>query len=162
VTSETDSLTIWEGSREIEIKGTARRDESPRAGGGPSDLQPTGTFAFRNVYPRRTDSADALDSVERVLWWLFGSSAGASTRTRLMLAIREKPRNALQLAEALDVDYTTVRHHLRVLAKNGLVTTVGERYGQVYFPSSSMESHWSVFERIAQNVTNEGERNASK
>ena len=86
----------------------------------------------------------------RVLWWLFASSAGAVTRTRVLLAIREEPRNARRLKEALDLDYTTVRHHLRVLLKNNLVVTAGERYGQVYFLSSMMESRWDDFERILE------------
>ena len=103
-----------------------------------------------------------MDSVERILWWLFGSSAGASTRIRLVKVIREQPRNALQLAEALGLDYTTVRHHLRVLEKNGLVATAGDRYGQVYFLSSSMESHWDVFERIVGQGSRGGDARASK
>ena len=103
-----------------------------------------------------------MDSLERILWWLCGSSIGAATRVRILLAIRERPRNALQLAEALSLDYTTVRHHLRVLGKNGLVTPAGERYGQVYFVSSSMESHWDAFERIVDKVKARGVRNGSK
>jgi DNA-binding transcriptional ArsR family regulator len=99
-----------------------------------------------------------VDSVERVLWWLFGSSMGAPTRARVLLAIREQPRNAQQLSGALGLDYTTVRHHLRILSKNGLVTTAGERYGQVYFVSTAMESHWSIFERIVDNVRGKGGR----
>jgi DNA-binding transcriptional ArsR family regulator len=83
-----------------------------------------------------------VESFERVLWWLFGGSAGAATRARVLLAIREQPRNAQQLAQTLGVDYTTVRHHLRVLLKNGLVVTAGETYGRMYFLSPSMESHW--------------------
>jgi len=83
-----------------------------------------------------------VESFERVLWWLFGGSAGAATRARVLMAIRERPRNAQQLAQGLGVDYTTVRHHLRVLLKNGLVVTAGEAYGRMYFLSPSMESHW--------------------
>jgi DNA-binding transcriptional ArsR family regulator len=105
---------------------------------------------------------DTVDSVERVLWWLFGSSIGAATRARILLAIREQPRNTQQLAEALGLDYTTVRHHLRVLGRNGLVATAGDRYGQVYFLSASMESHWDAFERITENVRGTGDRLAGK
>ncbi len=101
-----------------------------------------------------------MDSIERILHWLFESSAGALTRIRIVRAIREKPRNALQLAEALGLDYTTVRHHLRVLEKNGLLSTAGERYGQVYFLSTSMESHWGVFERITKSDEDGGDENA--
>ena len=68
----------------------------------------------------------------------------------MIRAIKEQPRNALQLAEALHLDYTTIRHHLKILEKNGLVSTAGGRYGQVYFLSNSMESHWAELERIAK------------
>lgn len=104
----------------------------------------------------------AVDSLERVLWWLFRSSIGAATRARVLLAIRDEPRNAQQLAGALVLDYKTVRHHLRVLGKNGLVTTAGERYGQVYFLSPSMESHWTVFESIVKDMKTRGDRRAAK
>jgi len=127
--------------------------------GGPSDLRP---LCFRKILLATVDAAPNVDSVERVLWWLFGSSAGAATRIRIILAIRQQPRNALQLAEALGLDYTTVRHHLGVLVKNGLVSTAGDRYGQVYFLSSSMESHWSVFEKIAANVKDGGGSDAAE
>lgn len=91
----------------------------------------------------------------RVLWWLFASSAGAVTRTRVLLAIREEPRNARRLKEALDLDYTTVRHHLRVLTKNGFLLTGGPKYGQLFFLSPSFESHWAAFEKIAAKVAPE-------
>src|SRR5213083_1250415 len=104
----------------------------------------------------------AVDSLERVLWWLFRSSIGAATRARVLVAIRDEPRNAQQLAEGLALDYKTVRHHLRVLGKNGLVTTAGERYGQVYFLSPSIESRWAVFENIVRNMQTRGDRRGTK
>lgn len=89
-----------------------------------------------------------MESFERVLWWLFGGSTGAATRARVLLAIRAQPRNAQQLTRALGVDYTTVRHHLRVLLRNGLVVTAGEGYGKMYFVSNSMEAHWEILVAI--------------
>jgi len=103
-----------------------------------------------------------VDSFERVLWWLFRSSIGAATRARVLVAIRDEPRNAQQLVEGLALDYKTVRHHLRVLGKNGLVTTAGERYGQVYFLSPSIESRWAVFENIVRNMQTRGDRRGTK
>jgi len=102
-----------------------------------------------------------VDSIDRVLWWLFGSSAGAGTRARVALAIREEPRNAQQLAQALALDYTTVRHHLRVLSENGLVVTAGARYGQVYFLAGPFESHWETFDRIVSKMRAKGESHGS-
>lgn len=91
-----------------------------------------------------------MDSFERLLWWLFAGSAGASTRKLVLFSIREKPRNAQQLALALKLDYTTVRHHLKVLESNRLVLTAGEKYGKVYFVSDSMEAHWDKLMEIVE------------
>jgi DNA-binding transcriptional ArsR family regulator len=88
----------------------------------------------------------------RLLWWLFLSSAGASTRVKMVEALHAQPRNAQQLAVTLEMDYTTIRHHLRVLASNHLVDIVGERYGQVYFLSQLLESRWSEFEDVTKKM----------
>jgi len=91
-----------------------------------------------------------LDAFERLLWWLFAGSVGAATRADVLRAIREQPRNAQQLSQALGVDYSTVRHHLRVLEQNHVVVTQGETYGKLYFVSESMEAHWSALEAILE------------
>ncbi len=71
-------------------------------------------------------------------------------RARVLAAIRDRPQNTLQLAQALHVDYTTVRHHLRVMVKNGLVVTSGEGYGKMYFLSPMMESRWGQLMAILE------------
>ena len=58
--------------------------------------------------------------MEGVLWYLLASSRGGPSRVRLLRAIAERPRNANQLADALDLDYTTVRHHLDVMMDNNV------------------------------------------
>jgi DNA-binding transcriptional ArsR family regulator len=89
-----------------------------------------------------------MDAFERLLWWLFAGSAGASTRLEVLRAIREQPRNAQQLAQLIQIDYTTARHHLGVLEKNRLVQTMGEKYGKLYFLSDVMDSNWGMLEKI--------------
>ena len=91
-----------------------------------------------------------MDSFERLLWWLFAGSAGASTRKLVIFSIKEEPRNAQQLSIALKLDYTTVRHHLKVLESNRLVLTEGDKYGKVYFISDSMEAHWDKLREIVE------------
>ena len=91
-----------------------------------------------------------MDSFARVLWWLFASSAGAATRGRVITALRREPKNAQQLANELGVDYTTIRHHLRVLVQNRLIESSGEHYGQVYFVAPHVEERWPELERILQ------------
>ncbi len=89
-----------------------------------------------------------MDSVSRVLWWLFSSSAGARTRGRVLVALRTAPCNALQLAQQLGVDYSTVRHHLRVLTENGVIESSGLHYGRVYSVAPHIEARWLEVERI--------------
>ena len=89
-----------------------------------------------------------MDAFERLLWWLFAGSTGARTRAQLLKAIRQQPRNAQQLSEAVGLDYSTVRHHLKVMQQNQIVITEGESYGKLYFLSDKMEAHWSSLEAI--------------
>ncbi len=62
--------------------------------------------------------------------------------------LREAPLNANQLAQKLEMDYKTVRHHLRVLSKNRMVTEVGEGYGAMYFVSPELEQNYDEFLKI--------------
>ncbi len=66
-------------------------------------------------------------------------------RARIIRALKERPSNANQLTELLGLDYKTVRHHLKVLRDNKIITAAGDRYGTVYFLSSYMEEDYEVF-----------------
>ena len=98
----------------------------------------------------------AVDAFERLLWWLFAGSVGGGTRARVVYAIKEEPRNAQQLSERLGLDYTTVKHHLKVLGQNHIVLTEGNSYGKLYFLSDAMESHWGKLEEILERSTKRG------
>ena len=89
-----------------------------------------------------------MDSFERLLWWLFAGSAGARTRALVLFNLKDQPKNAQQLSQSLHLDYTTVRHHLRVLETNKIVLAEGDKYGRVYFVSETMESHCPTLEEI--------------
>ena len=89
-----------------------------------------------------------MDAFEGLLWWLFVASTGSPTRCQILRTLKEQPRNAQQLSDMLSLDYSTVRHHLRVLEKNRLVLTEGEKYGKLYFLSDVMESNWGKLEEI--------------
>jgi predicted ArsR family transcriptional regulator len=65
-----------------------------------------------------------------------------------MRAVDEQPRNANQLAEDLDLDYKTVRHHLDVLVENNVLRRSGDDYGAVYLPTEVARGHWDVVEEI--------------
>jgi len=79
---------------------------------------------------------------------VFAGSRGGLTRARVIRALIDRPLNANQLARALDLDYTTVVHHLRVLEENGLLTGVGPKYGRTYFLTEKMASSAEMFQSI--------------
>lgn len=86
--------------------------------------------------------------MEGVLWYVLTGTRGGKNRVRLLRSLADQPRNANQLAEALDLDYTTVRHHLDVLVKNGVVENTGSGYGTVYLPTDRTRTHWQTVEAI--------------
>lgn len=90
--------------------------------------------------------------MEDVLWHLLASSRGGPSRVRILRAIDERPRNANQLAEALDLDYTTVRHHLDRLVENNVVRATDNDYGAVYLITDRARRNWDTIERIMETV----------
>lgn len=90
--------------------------------------------------------------MRRVIWWLIVGTKGGVNRARILRALHERPYNANQLAEVLGLDYKTVRHHLKVLLENKVITEAGAGYGLVYFLSEGMEREYEVFKEYLEKV----------
>jgi len=69
--------------------------------------------------------------------------------------IIDRPYNANQLAESMNMDYKTIRHHLEVLVKNGVITMEGDKYGAMYFISKIMEANLDEFNQIWEKIDKE-------
>src|SRR5580698_73212 len=68
-----------------------------------------------------------------LMWYLLFGTRGGPNRRRILDELVRSPANAHQLAATLGLDYRTVRHHLRLLEKNGAVARpVGEAYATPY------------------------------
>jgi DNA-binding transcriptional ArsR family regulator len=91
-------------------------------------------------------------SLKYLLGWLIAGTRGGVTRVKIIEALKDRPQNANQFATLLCMDYKTMRHHLDVLEKNRLVTSVGDRYGVTYFLSQMMEDNYSLFEEISHKI----------
>ena len=87
-----------------------------------------------------------------LLGWLIAGTRGGMSRAQIIKAIHETPQNANQLANLLKMDYKTIRHHLGVLEKNRIVTSVGDKYGATYFLSQPMEDNYALFEEILNKI----------
>lgn len=90
--------------------------------------------------------------MEGVLWYVLTGTRGGKNRTRILRALDDRPRNPNQLADDLDLDYTTVRHHLEVLGDHDVVERAGEGYGAVYIPTDRVRNHWDTVEEILASV----------
>lgn len=93
--------------------------------------------------------------MKRLLWYLIAGTKGGIKRAEIITLIHDRPYNANQLKEQLGVDYKTVRHHLKVLEKNNIITSSGsggKKYGAVYFLSGIMEENYGIFEEIWERI----------
>jgi len=90
--------------------------------------------------------------MESVLWYVLTGTRGGKNRVRILRTVAERPRNANQLAEELELDYKTVRHHLDVLMDNDIVERSGEEYGAVYLPTDRVRQYWDTVEEIMAEV----------
>lgn len=88
--------------------------------------------------------------LRNVIDWVFTGTHGGPTRARIVEAmLTAGPLNANQLAACLELDYTTVRHHLDNLSRNGLVKAEGPRYGRTYRPTEAFLSESAYFFEVA-------------
>jgi DNA-binding transcriptional ArsR family regulator len=96
--------------------------------------------------------ASSARSLKYLLGWLIAGTRGGTTRAKIIQTLKETPQNANQLANQLGMDYRTIRHHLKVLEKNKMITTAGEGYGITYFLSPALEENYVLFEEIVNRM----------
>jgi DNA-binding transcriptional ArsR family regulator len=92
--------------------------------------------------------------MRRIIWWLIVGTKGGVNRARIIRALNDRPSNANQLSELLGLDYKTVRHHLKVLQDNKVITAAGGGYGSAYFLSPDMEEEYEVFKDYLDKMWN--------
>jgi len=73
-------------------------------------------------------------------------------RARIIMLVRERPSNTNQIAVALDIDYKTAAHHLRVLRENRVLSPTGDGYGAVFLLTPEMEESLPAFDDIISHL----------
>ncbi len=89
---------------------------------------------------------------------MIAGTRGGLNRAKIIKALSERPYNANQLADELELDYKTMRHHLDVLVKNKILMVEGEKYGAMYFISDNMEKNMDEFNKIWETVNKKDEK----
>ncbi|MHA1309404.1 MAG: helix-turn-helix domain-containing protein [Candidatus Helarchaeota archaeon] len=69
-------------------------------------------------------------------WWLFGRSGG-ETRIKIINLLMERPYNANQLSNKLEMSYRNIKHHLKILKDLGVVAqNSDQKYGKIFVINS--------------------------
>ncbi len=96
-------------------------------------------------------------ALRQLLWFLIAGTRGGPNRARILETLHGRPCNANQLSEILGLDYRTVRHHLGLLERNGLVKQpAGKEYAAPYFLTAYLEVNYAIFEEVRRGVPRSG------
>lgn len=92
-----------------------------------------------------------MPTLEQILMHLILGQKGGKNRIQIIELLKDRPYNPNQIAEVLNINYRTVKHHLKILTKVELICTSNTGgYGEVYLLSKSMEDIFPKFEEIKE------------
>jgi PAS domain S-box-containing protein len=108
-----------------------------------------GTVSFgRDITERKKAEEQIKESLKqklrksnkqnKLLCYLIEGTRGGKTRALILRHLAEKSYNAHQLAKTLGIEYKTIRHHLEVLVKHGMITRKQDGYPDLYFISNNI------------------------
>jgi len=90
--------------------------------------------------------------MEKALWYLLTATRGGANRARIIDALTERPKNANELADELNVGYKTIRHHMEQLEDHDVVESGDESYAKLYFLTDRFDNYRDTFEQIADQI----------
>lgn len=89
---------------------------------------------------------------KRIFHIVFITSRGGTNRIRIVKLLLDAPLNTNQIAKELDLNFKAVQHHIKVLVKNNILTSVGEKYNVAFFPSTFLDENMEAFEEIVSKL----------
>ena len=116
-----------------------------------------GTVSFgRDITERKKAEEQIKDSLKqklkisnkqnKLLSYLIEGTRGGKTRALILRQLAEKSYNAHQLAKSLGIEYKTIRHHLEVLVKHGIIIRNNIGYPNIYLISNNIADKLNSFD----------------
>lgn len=92
-----------------------------------------------------------------ILWSIIGATRGGPNRARVLNLLMTESLNSHQIAKKLNLDHKTIRHHLKILTKNSLITKSSEEsYGATYILTPIMQQNIELLKEIMTKMRSEG------
>ncbi|MFW6040253.1 MAG: PAS domain S-box protein [Thermoplasmatota archaeon] len=95
-----------------------------------------------------------MSKLKQDLSYLMLGQQGGENRIRILDHLKDRSYNINQLANILDLNYRTVKHHIDILCDFDLITSSGEGYGKVYFLTQRMEENFEMLEEMKDKLEN--------
>ncbi|MCC7559400.1 MAG: winged helix-turn-helix domain-containing protein [Methanobacterium sp.] len=70
---------------------------------------------------------------------LFFESRGNFNRVKIVNFLHQRPYNINQISKELNLNYRTIKHHLKVLEENKVVQSDGNGYGALFSISDEFD-----------------------
>lgn len=108
-------------------------------------LIPSGLFSFSGT---NNGQLNLEPRFKMILWSIIAGTRGGINRAKILNLIKDTPMNANKIATVLNLDHKTVIHHVKILAKNELVTKAEKGYGAEYQLTQIMKENQNALEEI--------------
>ena len=110
----------------------------------------TQLIKYKELVKTKSSSVDRIPDrqTRKLLLYLFTGTKGGFTRLKIIMNLAEIPMNTNQLSKELGLDYKAIQHHMKVLEKNNLIASIGEKYGAIFHLSNFLEINIRALDEV--------------
>jgi DNA-binding transcriptional ArsR family regulator len=106
----------------------------------------------KRIIGEYTKSTELDPSSKRDLWFILAGTSRIVNRAKILNLITDTPMTTNQIAIALNLDYKTITHHVKILSKNKLIIKMGKNYEIKYELTQIMKENQSLLNDIFQKI----------
>lgn len=77
---------------------------------------------------------------------------GGKTSLKIIHLLLDTPCNINQIAKIMNINYSTVNYHVKVLVENKILVKKSEGYGALYMVSSSLRKNMEQYNNVKREL----------